>query len=283
VEDLQLPKPVVHQRGFTYYEPSKLPENLQGVYINRLHKGETKWTTEHAVLDDPKALRYAVSGLFPVVWWGDMHIAADGSIIAGIYPDIYLNEKGKVDPSGVSFYRSMDKGRTWKIQGRIPYMPDLETEPNRVWGFQEPGFEILSDGSFLCVMRTGSLSPMYFSRSTDLGLTWSKPEPFTQAGVLPRLLQLDNGVIVLASGRPGVQLRFCTDGKGEKWTDPFEMLPFENEKKGVEVSYVSCGYTGLLATGPDRFLLIYSDFKYHTKDNEIRKAIKVREVIVAPK
>jgi hypothetical protein len=45
---------------------------------------------------------------------------------------------------------------------------------------------------------------------------------------------------------------------------------------------VSCGYTSLLATGPDRFLIIYSDFKYAAPAGETRKAIKVREVLVTP-
>ena len=285
--DLTLPIPVVaNQGGYGLYKLSELPDILQGVYLNRLAKGGTSWTYEHEVLDDPLAVRYTVSGLFPVVWWGDMHIASDGSIIAGIYPGFYINDKGSVDPSGVLFYRSTNEGRTWKIQGRLPYEPDLTTDPKGdkrlAFGFTEPAFEILPDGSFLCVMRTTDSfltnSPMYVSRSTDLGVTWTKPVTFTSAGVLPRLLQLDNGVIVLASGRPGVQLRFCTDGKGQKWTDPFEMLPFKNESE----SAVSCGYAELLATGPDRFLVIYSDFKYHNKENEIRKAIKIREVRVSP-
>ena len=286
--ELKLPLPVVANKGgIGLYKLSELPEILQGVYLNRLAKGGTSWTTEHNVLDDPQAVRYTISGLFPLVWWGDINIASDGSIIAGIYPGFYINEKGAVDPSGILFYRSTDEGRSWKIQGRIPYEPDLKTDPNGdkrlAFGFTEPAFEILSDGTFLCVMRSTdnfvTNSPMYISHSIDLGVTWSKPATFTWAGVLPRLLQLDNGVIVLASGRPGVQLRFCIDGKGEKWTDPFEMLPFKNESEAA----VSCGYTELLATGPDRFLLIYSDFKYHNKDNEIRKAIKVREIKVSPK
>jgi hypothetical protein len=283
--DLKLPIPVGANKD--YYKLSELPDILQGVYLNRLTKDETSWTTEHEVLIDPLAVRYTVSGMFPVVWWGDMHIASDGSVIIGIYPGFYLNPQNGVDPSGVLFYRSTDEGHTWKIQGRIPYVPDLKTDPNgdkrKVFGFTEPGFEILSDGSFLCVMRTTdnfvSNSPMYFSRSTDLGVTWTKPKTFTRAGVLPRLLQLGNGVIVLASGRPGVQLRFCMHSKGQKWTDSFEMLPFKNEKEAA----VSCGYTALLATGPDKFLLIYSDFIYRNEDGTIRKAIKVREVIVTPK
>jgi len=287
---IKLPKAVgackeAYGRNFVFYKLSDLPRMLQGVYLNRLVKGEITRTAEHVTLEDPQAVRYTDSGLFPVVWWGDMRIAADGSVIAGIYPGFYLNEKGKVDPSGIFFYRSTDEGHTWKIQGRIPYEPDLVADPKGdkrlALGFTEPGFEILSDGTFLCVLRTTDGlgdSPMYISRSTDMGVTWTRSEPFIRAGVLPRLLQLDNGVIVMASGRPGVQLRFCTDSKGEKWTDPFEMLPWENRKDAV-----SCGYTELLATAKDRFLLIYSDFKYLNKENEIRKAIKVREVIVTPK
>jgi len=256
------------------------------VYLNRLTKGSASWTMEHEVLNDSLAVRESDWGMFPVTWWGDMRISADGSIIAGIYPGYILGEDGTVDLSGISFYRSTDKGHTWDYQGRIS-IPALQSETNGntlpVVCFYEPGFEILSDGSFLCVMRTGDVSPMYFSRSTDQGRTWSKPEAFTRNGVLPRLLQMDNGVIVLASGRPGVQLRFCTDGKGEKWTDPFEMLPFEYKKKELYYEYsATCGYTGLLSVGPDSFLLIYSDFKYQTQTGQIRKAIKVRHVVVTP-
>lgn len=290
VTEIQLPKPVgfneeAYGRRFGYYRLDELPENLQGVYINRITRGETKWTKEHAALVDSHAIRYTDSGMFPVVWWGDMKTVSDNSIVAGIYPAFYENENGRVDPSGVSFYRSTDNGHNWKVQGRIPYQPDLIADPKGgkrlALGFTEPGFEILQDGTFLCVMRTTDgygNSPMYISRSKDQGITWTKPMPFTAAGVLPRLLQLENGVTVLASGRPGVQLRFSTDGKGEKWTDPFELLPFDNEKETV-----SCGYTELLVTGSDRFLVIYSDFTYRNGKNEIRKAIKVREVMLTPK
>jgi hypothetical protein len=284
IKELKLPMPIDPNKG--YYKVSELPEVLQGVYLKRLAKNGTSWAVEHEILKDSMAVRYTQSGLFPLVWWGDLHTAADGSIITGIYPGFYLNEKGGVDPSGVLFYRSIDEGHTWKLQGRIPYEPDSKTDPNGdkrlSFGFTEPGFEILSDGTFLCVMRTTDSfvinSPMYFSRSTDMGVTWTKPRTFSKAGVMPRLLQLGNGVIVLSSGRPGVQLRFCTDGKGQKWTDPFEMLPFKNEKGTA----VSCGYTGLLATSPNSFLLIYSDFTYRNKEHQARKAIKVREVTVSP-
>ncbi len=83
-------------------------------------------------------------------------------------------------------------------------------------GFTEPAFVILQDGTFLCVLRTTDglgHGPMYTSRSRDRGATWSTPEVIAPAGVLPRLLTLDNGVVVLTSGRPGVQMRFSLPRK----------------------------------------------------------------------
>ncbi|MGI6573436.1 MAG: sialidase family protein [Fermentimonas sp.] len=287
VGELQLPDSLgeireSYGRTLVYYRLDDLPKELQGVYIKRLAKGNKSWEIEHGVLNDTKAVRYTDSGLFPVVWWGDMQVAPDGSVIAGIYPYFYLDDNNKVPHSGIGFYRSTDDGHTWNVQGRIPYQPDLMTDPNgdrRIGvGYTEPASILLSNGTYLCVMRTSDGlgdSPMYLSYSTDMGLNWTKPTTFTRSGVFPKLLQLENGIIVLASGRPGLQVRFATDGKGKVWTDPFEMLPFENVEGDV-----SCGYPGILPLGPDRFLLIYSDFKHQIENGELRKAIKVREIQV---
>ena len=261
-----------------------MPEVLKGVYIQKRDKNGNQ-SKIHATINDPNLVRYTDSGLFPIVWWGDMKLTSDKSIVTGPYPTFYVNEKGGVDPSGVSFYRSTNNGEHWDIIGKIPYIPDLVNDANGkkrlALGFTEPGFEILSDGTFLCVLRTTDGygdSPMYITRSSDQGVSWSEPKVFTPSGVLPRLLQLENGVLVLASGRPGVQLRFSFDGKGEKWTDPFEMLPFKEEENSLSHT---CGYPQLLATGSDRFLIVYSDFKYPIQGGELRKAIKVREVKVS--
>lgn len=292
IKDLMLPDPVVvdnagNNREVAYYKLMELPDTIQGIYLSRIVKGTNSLKIEHNVLNDPVSLRSTSAGMFPVTWWGDMHLTHNGSIIAGIYPGYLLGEDGTVERGGISFYRSDDKGLTWNVQGRIS-VPDKSSEITKKkipsGCFYEPGFEILSDKSFLCVLRTGDVSPMYLSRSTDEGRTWSKPVPFTPNGVLPRLLQLENGVMVLSSGRPGVQLRFCIDGKGENWTDPFEMMPFNYNKVDIYSPYQeTCGYTGLLSTGPDSFLLVYSDFKYKAITGEMRKAIKVRQIKVTPK
>ena len=285
VKDIQLPELVGTgldtdaNLPYYLYRLNDLPAQCQGIFINRLKKGETEWKVERATINDPRAVRGHFKGLFPIGWWGDMHVLPDGSIIAGVYPDFFVSDDNVVDTrSGASFYRSTDGGHSWNIQGRIGYIPDLSADPkgNQRMGFSEPAFEILPDGTFLCILRTADglgIAPMFASRSIDEGCTWSKPEAFTPFGVFPRILKLENGVVVLASGRPGVQVRFSTDGRD--WSTAFEMLPYKNED-----DLVSCGYTGLLPIGKNRFLIIYSDFRYKNKAKEIRKAIKVREITV---
>lgn len=286
-KNLNMPKPVLTSaQGNTYtketssyYRLNDLPADCQAVYLKRLKKGETEWKDEKATLTDPNAARHTTGGLLPVIWWGDMHVAADGSLIAGVYPGTMVDDKGKLIPkSNVFFYRSTDNGHSWQIQGRLMYQADTlaDAKGNKRMGFTEPAFEILHDGTFVCLSRTtdgNGNGPMYASYSKDLGKTWTIPQALGANGVLPQLLQLKNEILVLSSGRPGVQLRFTTDGK--TWSDAFEMLPYAAEK-----DQVSCGYTGLIAINSDSFLLVYSDFNYKNSNGEIRKAIKIRQITV---
>ncbi len=288
-KDLSLPKPVgiigesYGSSKMTMYRLSELQPKLATIRISRLKNGANKRVVEHAWLDDPQALRYTLRGIFPIVWWGDVHIAADDSLVAGIYPGYRVRDDGTMDDKdGVFFYRSTDFGHSWKIQGRIPYQYDLKADPkgDKRGGFTEPAYMTLKDGSFLCVMRVTDgqgIGPMYASWSSDLGKTWTKPKAFTPNGVLPKLLRLENGMLVLASGRPGVQLRFSADGKGKKWSEPFDLVPISSDN----VSADTCGYTSLVATGPDTFLIAYSHFKHLNENGEPRKAILVREVQVS--
>ncbi|MDB5208415.1 MAG: exo-alpha-sialidase [Flavisolibacter sp.] len=300
VETLKSLKPIdktnfkYRKTNFTFYKLADMPSEVNGIWLKRMVPGQTKWNLEKATLIDPMAVRYSSKELVPVVWWGDIHTLKDGSLLAGVYPGYYLKETGEVDKQmGVVFHRSTDNGRSWKFQGRIPFNPDRKIDvmaTDRI-GFTEPTYEVLADGSLLCVIRSADgdgvtngvgNGPMYASHSTDNGVSWTKPEVIAPAGALPRLLRLQNGVLVLSAGRPGVQLRFSKSGLNDSWTDGIEMLPYESQST-QEQYLVSCGYTGLLATGPNRFLMIYSDFRYKNEAAEKRKAIKVREIIVDPK
>lgn len=288
VAGLKLPEPagvMVDNYGnqkMNMYRLADLQPKLRTIRVNRMAVGSDTWVSQHAALDDPQALRYSLRGIFPIVWWGDVRIASDESLIAGIYPGYRMKDDGTMDnKGGVFFYRSTDSGHSWKIQGRIPYQADMKLDPkgDQRGGFTEPAFEILKDGSFLCVMRTtdgAGVGPMYASWSKDMGKTWTKPVVIASSGVLPKLLRLENGVLVLASGRPGVQLRFCSDGRGKRWSEPFELVPVTESDPYRD----TCGYTSLVATGPDSFLVAYSHFKHPNDKGEPRKAILLREVKV---
>lgn len=269
-----------YNRLFRIYEYDKLPAQLQGTYQARIKKGTTSWVAERGTLDHPNLARYADGDLFPVVWWGDMEELSDG-IYRATYPTYEIKPGGGIDASGVTLYKSTDFGLTWVKQGNIPYQPDLMLDPNgskrKAFGWTEPAFVALKNGTFLSVLRTQDEygeSPMYVSTSTNKGVSWTTPKVFTGAGVLPRLLELDNGIVALASGRPGVQLRFMLNDNPNDWSEPFEMLPW------VPNEVFSCGYTQFLQVDANSFLVVYSDFWHRTPEGERRKAIKVRKVTV---
>ena len=278
VGELTLPAPVgtligtYGQLPYTYYRHDDLPAALQGVPLARLARGAAEWTEERARLIDPGFQRYTIQDVFPVVWWGDLNLAADGSIMALVYPRSMAGD--------VACHRSADSGRSWQLHGRIPYTPDLKADPlaaRRSHGFTEPGSVLLSDGSLFVALRTTDglgVGPLYGSRSTDGGRTWSVPTVINATGVMPRLLQLRNGVLVLSYGRPGVELRFCHDGRGKSWSEPHSLVPLAS----ADVQADSCGYTSLLALTDDTFLVAYSWFKRPGADGLPRKALLVRRI-----
>lgn len=272
------PKPKAKDNTHIYYLMDDLPEELQGVYFNYRDR-EHKSKRIHATLNNPNLLRYAIDGLMPIVWWGNIKQLADSSLMAGVYPNYCLDDHGNVLPCSISFYRSTDEGSSWDIVGNIPFQPGSTNIQNGDGGFCEPTFEVLADSIFICVMRTGGTSPMYKAFSIDQGKTWSFPEAFTPNGVKPKLMLLKNGILVLVSGRPGIQVRFSFDGTGRTWSDPIDMIPFMNED-GSYVKDVSCGYSSILEAGDDAFYLVYSDFTQKDILGRVRKSVWCRKVSV---
>ncbi len=274
---------------YKFYKDSELPDELEGIYL-------LKWTTRnpnasqikkyHAKFNDNGLYRYATDNQMSVLWSGDVKKLKNGIIIGSTYRGFYIDKNNKVLPSGISFYKLDEERIIWDLMGKIPFQPDLMADPTgnerKVWGFTEPTFEELENGTLVCVIRSSEeekLTPMYKAVSIDGGQTWSKPRPFTPNGVKPHLLKLGNGTLVLSSGRPGVQIRFNFDGTAEKWTEPIDMLPFMKED-GSYTREVSCGYTGLLAVDDNTFYLVYSDFMEKNERGENRKAIKICKIKV---
>ncbi|MVZ62976.1 sialidase family protein [Sphingobacterium humi] len=286
ITSLNLSSPIAkakeaYGRTFQFWKAEDLPDQLKDVHIFRRTADKPEWQLESAKLIEQNLVRYADDKLFPVVWWGDMKQLKDGTLVTGTYPGFTL-KNGKVPPSDVPFYTSNDKGKTWTLIGRIPYRYDATLDPKgnqrHALGFTEPTFEILKNGHYLAVLRTTDglgNSPMYYAQSYDQGKSWTEAAAFTKNGVLPKLQQLQNGAIMLASGRPGMQIRVALNQEGTSWSDPFEMLPYQLNGKNTEVS---CSYPDLLQLNKNTFLLIYSDFKFKNEKGETRKAIKVRKI-----
>jgi hypothetical protein len=159
----------------------------------------------------------------------------DGSLLASVYGWLH-GQADLVDatnPHGDTrystwFVRSVDDGKHWDFWGQVPYLN--KTLGGRE-GFCEPSVvRFPNTGELLCVMRTGSGFPLYQSRSSDDGQTWSAPQPlvgamhggFTDPGVMrgvwPSLVLLRNGVVACSWGRtpPGVHVAFSRD-RGKTW------------------------------------------------------------------
>ncbi len=266
-------------QSYVCYRHDELPTELQGVPSARLTSGSKEWVRERARLDDPKLLRHTAEGVFPVTWWGDVSLLSDGALLAVVYP--CRIEGDNFGPCHCGCYRSEDLGYTWQLQGRLLYRPDFTSDPcaSKRDGFTEPASLVLPDGEIVAILRTtdgNGDGPLYLCRSSDEGKSWSEPTVLREYGVLPHLLRLGNGVLVMSTGRPGADLTFSFDGRGETWSERYPLVPIV----GPGTQDDSCGYTSLLAVDDETFLVTYSWFVKPTSDGRTRKAIYVRRVQV---
>lgn len=147
--------------------------------------------------------------------------------------------------------RSTDGGRTFEpVQ---VFSPFADGKPIGDQGFCEPDMAILANGDILCMLRSGGFSPMYQSRSTDGGQTWSQPASIGWPGVKPDLCLLSNGVLACSGGRglyghPQVTYAmFSIDGTGETWEVPFAFH-----------TGPGCSYTSNMERD-GKFMVAYSD------------------------
>ncbi len=162
---------------------------------------------------------------------------------------------------------STDQGRTWGnhvhvaynlMQGRgIPddhplaeHLPDERIKPTTAVpaitqeGFREADIIQAANGDLICVMRSGGRNggtttlfptPLYCSRSKDMGKTWTLPYQIADRGVCPNLVTLANGIIVCTYSRPGNWLIF-SDDHGKTWKGAFQFGTTRDYNYIAEVS-----------------------------------------------
>ena len=155
---------------------------------------------------------------------------------------------------------SADQGRTWDYYSTISYEPADPNPglPGQYLGACEPSIALLSNGQMLAMLRTQyshvgpDYRPMYTAWSDDMGLTWTTmipTDPYLY-NVYPTLQVLDNGVVAVEYGRPGLHVAFSIDN-GHTWPDSvsFSDLP----------EPVNTGYGDMVKVGLNKLVLIGSD------------------------
>jgi hypothetical protein len=183
----------------------------------------------------------------------------DGTLLATLYGnykgdrifcEAYPIETGVIKRRVVTI-TSKDRGKTWEDPTHVAYdtMLGVLNEPDITGnqlvacpavtqeGFTEPDLTIAPNGDIICVMRSGGAvgagiiptwpTPLYMSRSTDNGKSWSTPVQIADRGVCPNLITLENGIIVCSYSRPGAWLIF-SDDNGQTWKGATQFGPNNN-------------------------------------------------------
>jgi len=203
------------------------------------------------------------------------------AVLSDIRPDGTLNREGE----NHQIWRSVDRGRTWKVAGSIPRL--------RWWtGFPHPPAEstvrahlmAFPNGNWVAAYRTQGLyyspgGPLVISSSADQGKTWSKPKAIRVPGCNPLGIVLKNGIGVLSYQRPGVFLTFCGDNKGEVWGNDVTLVkPWRHQRNEN-----SCCNGSFVVTGPDRFVYAYTKWDVRDPWGNPRQAVITQEFVVARK
>jgi len=177
---------------------------------------------------------------------------------------------------------STDRGRSWKYRSTI-----MGLNPQQSWeGTEEASIVRRPNGTLVCVVRVegqtaGTTANLWITRSTDEGRSWEAPERLNVHTAMPGLIALENGVVACLHGRPGISLRFSNDPDCRVWSEPHVLhrpIGLHYTNTGWQDS--TCGYTSLVPLGPDRFLVVYSDFYHRDVNWTLHKAILAREVRV---
>lgn len=191
------------------------------------------------------------------------------------------------------FVVSEDGGKTWK------YRSTIASKPSMPYGCCGDGGEMsltkASNGNLICAMRTDmSLTDenlpcgTLISVSSDNGYTWSEPVTAADSSVTPHVVALDNGIVLLIYGRPGVHFKISEDN-GLTWSSSYPIIGktlSEELESGNTYSnakyFDSCSYsnTFIEKLSGDTVLVLYNDLKYDDGDGKKHKAAFVRKITV---
>jgi len=289
-DDPELPAPaaIITHKSLHLYRVSELPSTMRKYILEldgqRWHSDKKRWIAEKIHYDQSGALAWGLPSnkqniLIPRTWFEHPLLNLEKELLYADYRQFFTNADGKIPQNRVaSLMVSTDNGHSFHKRATIA----LDQTGKVAMG--EPCLSKTKDGRLACVMRRQvgnwkGMIQMAITFSNDRGYTWEPVESLNHLGVFPNLNLLDNGVLILSYGRPGVHLIFSLDGTGREWTEPITLRK-GNPKKLLTKS---CGYTSLLALGDNEFLVASSDFEHKNEDGLMYKAILVRRVYMERK
>jgi len=194
--------------------------------------------------------------------------------------------------------KSTDNGFSWNFVSFIPNKKKVSHG-----GYYAASLIELDNGAFLSVLQTENAIPRRFvqSWSHDNGRTWTSPinalgiptidpriltytlpnnQNYSFSGALqhPKLAKLENGSLVLAFGRPGIQLAYNMDETGKFWDTVFTLVP-ENYELSYSTIGVSSHKPGIIVEKNGKLLIQYDIRQFKEREDDFpRNAVFLQEV-----
>ena len=283
-DGIVLPEPVssavVYGVSYSYRAadlPASVLEYFRSIPASRWDPDARRWTDTFVDYDTEGLIAWRKEGssLLPRTFFEHPVLVYRGELLYADYRAQYAFPGGGYPVKAASFLMaSTDNGRTFRRRSLIAVDPagaDLMGEPHVA--------ETASGRLVAVVRRTDhEQKPMIVTWSEDGGYTWRDPAPLFGFGVFPNVLLLENGILAVSYGRPGVRVAFASDGEGEVWDREVTLV----EGDPTAISRHTCGYTSMLPLDEDRFLVAYSDFTHPSPDGGTCKAIVTRVVEARP-
>lgn len=174
--------------------------------------GGATWTQDDWVIPVTGFPRTA-SALGDVSWPSNIVKRSNGDLLS-VFAIQYTGDT----QVSAAMVKSTDNGVSWQYVSQVGGPADVRPSDE---GPDEFALQELANSDLLCVARVVSNDQLMGFLSTDGGITWVKQGFYTNAqmrSVQPRTLLLDNGLLVLSTGRDGGQgglyVGVATDGRG---------------------------------------------------------------------
>lgn len=197
----------------------------------------------------------------PTNWWSPcLMISPVGCILTpGSSITVgYVNNIDYTNTLSSEAFLSHDNGATYHHLSTIANYADA------TWGNHgpaEPGIVLTKNEELVCLIRTGSdgfslskSTAMLLAKSCDYGRSWEHKRMHIP-GVMPSIIELQNGVLVATFGRPGNSLIFSID-EGRTWGNEVCITPPD-----IKTS----GYLDIMEISPNRLLVVYDAYNTTTE------------------